>query len=719
MPASVVDSSPAVDSCGTAFVLRGEIPPRRLPLRYRLGLILSAAAMVLLPTLYLGLVALTGYGVWRYARGTYGFFREQENTLIMIFGYGGPIAAGLLLITFLIKPLFARAAEPESPATLDLDQQPGLRALLAAVCAKVGAPMPVRVDVDCTVNASARFRLGLLSLLGDDLVLTIGLPLVADLTAKQLAGVLAHELGHFAQGAAMRTTYIIRAVNGWFGRVVFERDTWDDLLAEYSRRLGVRAGIVLWVARGAIWLSRRLLRGLMYAGHAIACWQMRQMEFDADYYEVNVGGSADFCATMHELRHLAWANRAALDELGELWREHRLVDDFPGYIGERRQHLAHRLARRDRETAGKPVATRWSDTHPSDASREAAARALNLPGIFVGEGPARGLFHQFEELCREATAHYYRAGLELEYAADALLPTATAARPGREAAEAEQACADLLGPALALDRPVLWTVVDFRTPPSTHDPAALARQFAAARAEIERLRPIAEAAHREHDQVAHRLIAAGVGRQFVAARLEVDPTWFELDRADLPSIDAALVRLGQAAAAVPPALAEYDAAVHRWGVLVAGTARLFADSLPGDLAARVAASAQRLTDYRPWFRALPAWTADQRAFAFAVRFEDFLGARRNYTLLGAQCEKLRAIAAHAPALVEPAGWPLAPAHAPRSAKEQLERELQDVAPARHLARLIHLTAELYYHSVGRLVVDGLELERVLTQSELA
>ncbi len=40
------------------------------------------------------------------------------------------------------------------------------------------------------------------SLWGNDLVLTIGLPLVAGLSAKEFAGILAHEFGHFTQGLA-------------------------------------------------------------------------------------------------------------------------------------------------------------------------------------------------------------------------------------------------------------------------------------------------------------------------------------------------------------------------------------------------------------------------------------------------------------------------------------------------------------------------------------
>jgi hypothetical protein len=65
---------------------------------------------------------------------------------------------------------------------------------------------------------------------GNDLVLTIGMPLVAGMSLRQFAGVLAHEFGHFSQGAGMRLSFIIRSINLWFMRVVYERDDWDERL---------------------------------------------------------------------------------------------------------------------------------------------------------------------------------------------------------------------------------------------------------------------------------------------------------------------------------------------------------------------------------------------------------------------------------------------------------------------------------------------------------
>ena len=131
------------------------------------------------------------------------------------------------------------------------------------------------------MNASAHLANWALSP-SKELVLTIGLPLVAGLTLRQFTGVLAHEFGHFSQGAGMRLTLLIRSINRWFTRVVYERDEWDETLAGWSGQGHIAAILVVAMARASIWTTRRILWVLMHAGHLVSGFLSRQMEFDAD-----------------------------------------------------------------------------------------------------------------------------------------------------------------------------------------------------------------------------------------------------------------------------------------------------------------------------------------------------------------------------------------------------------------------------------------------------
>src|SRR5712664_1659797 len=84
----------------------GEVRPLRLSLGYKVGLGAILAAMIALPLIYLGLIACMAWGVYLYAvyglkllgviRYTYGF--------LLI--YAAPLAAGVILICFMIKPIF-------------------------------------------------------------------------------------------------------------------------------------------------------------------------------------------------------------------------------------------------------------------------------------------------------------------------------------------------------------------------------------------------------------------------------------------------------------------------------------------------------------------------------------------------------------------------------------------------------------------------------------
>jgi hypothetical protein len=67
--------------------------------------------------------------------------------------------------------------------------------------------------------------------------------------------------------------------------------------------------------------------------------------------------------------------------------------------------------------------TGWFDSHPSTASRIAAARRLNAPGLVHDERPAASLFRDFEHRCKAVTLGYYRAALGERMQASNLVPT--------------------------------------------------------------------------------------------------------------------------------------------------------------------------------------------------------------------------------------------------------------------------------------------------------
>jgi Zn-dependent protease with chaperone function len=398
------------------------VEPVPLPIVYRVALLVVACVMILLPLSYVALVGLLGYGVWYHATENLGVFHSwgyREAALL----YFGPIVGGAVSLLFLLKPLLAERSEGPRPSALQEVDQPLLFAYVTRLCRAVGAAMPREISVDLQVNASAALKGGPRSLLRDDLVLTVGLPIVSGLSLRQFTGVLAHELGHFAQRIGMRATYVIRSVNAWFARVVYERDAWDERLAHWSKGATL-AHVVLLGARALVWLSRRILWCLMSVGHLVSSFMLRQMEYDADRYQARIAGSAAVGEVLERLDRLSAAHHVAHAELYQVWQEGWLADDLPALIAAKAGQLTFCDGQPDRRgPAGLARLEPLFDTHPSARQRVASAMRDERPGIVRADLPATVLFSDYPGFCRRATADYYRRALGLDLTDTLIVPT--------------------------------------------------------------------------------------------------------------------------------------------------------------------------------------------------------------------------------------------------------------------------------------------------------
>jgi hypothetical protein len=201
-------------------------------------------------------------------------------------------------------------------------------------------------------------------------------------------------------------------VNTWFARVVYERDVWDLKLEEWSQRGDVRVQMVLTGCRLGVWLSRRVLKSLMTGGLVISGFLSRQMEYDADSYEVQLAGSDAFVSTMQRLRQLHVAARDCSRDLGSGLAHRTLPPDLPYLIVTRLGQLPAEMLAAAAEIPAQTSS--YLDTHPRDGDRHAAAVSAGEVGILVGgEQPAASLFRSFAALSERASRHYYEHQLGL------------------------------------------------------------------------------------------------------------------------------------------------------------------------------------------------------------------------------------------------------------------------------------------------------------------
>jgi hypothetical protein len=383
---------------------------------YKTGLVVVAFAMILLPLVYLAMIGAGGWSLYWWAthfKDVFGI--EAGGTRLLFFKlvvYYGPLLVGGIIVLFMIKPLFWRPPPHAQPLALNRESEPVLFAFIERICDLVGAPRPRRIDIDCNLNAGAGFRRGMRSLFSDDLVLTIGLPLVAGMNTRELAGIIAHEFGHFTQGFAMRLTFVIRSVNGWFFRVAYMRDAWDHALEEWAAEC--KDGwslIVVTCAQLGVWGTRLVLKLLMLAGHLIGCFMLRQMEYDADRYEIKVAGSAAFESATRRMHVLGISLKNSYKTMRVAFNlNHELPENFPAWLIRQDAELPASDKVKAEDTMGLDP-TGLFDTHPSNGDRIRCARQAGEPGVFQLEAPATVLFSNFDVVARQVTMLHYEDDL--------------------------------------------------------------------------------------------------------------------------------------------------------------------------------------------------------------------------------------------------------------------------------------------------------------------
>ena len=420
-------SSTEITAAELTGAFAGVAPRRRVSIFYQAGLLLVAVFMVLLPLAYLAFATFSAYCIYWYAMHARVLFSSFSGgvhlNILRVIAYVGPLLGGGVAVFFMFKPLLARRPKHAEPIELNPAQHPRLYQFIAQISDLLGVSMPKRTYLDCSLNAGAALRRGWLSFFGRDLVLILGLPLVAGLNTRQLAAVVAHELGHCTQGLAMRLGFVIDRIDRWFFRVIYERDTWDESFDEWANSVeDWRMGLVVGCARLAVWLSRKVLTMLMLIGHAASCFLSRQMEFHADACAMAVAGSEGVETLLIRLRELALLEHMAYASLEQIWQKrHLLPDSVPDFLDRLERRLPADFHEHARTTLLNESAGLFA-THPTAAQRIQKARQRAEPGTFNLEKPARELFNDFTATSQQVTGRHYRLTLHLAVTPPMLKP---------------------------------------------------------------------------------------------------------------------------------------------------------------------------------------------------------------------------------------------------------------------------------------------------------
>jgi Zn-dependent protease with chaperone function len=385
----------------------------KMTLGYKFGLFLTALFMILLPIIYVGLIAGLSILEYKYFVWTNDIF--EIRGIVDVALYLTVPATLCAIIIVLLKPLIFSLFWKDSRFEITKEREPLLFDFVQHLCTFIGAPMPRRIFVNCQVNAAAGMSYGIWGAIfgGNACDLMIGLPLVASLKTSEFAGILAHEFGHFTQSGTRRMNYIVRTFLDWFAHIYYYRD-WIDKCLTFGLCLGI-LGIPFYVVSFFVWITRRFIWILMMLGQYVAGFMSRQMEYDADRYEIRLGGSSRFAQTATQIIKLSIANDKTVSDIQYMLHEDRLPDNYPLLIAANMKILDEKLDRWASKAIQKSK-TGFCDTHPSEADRIAAANAMAEPGVLHVDAPASLFFRNFLALSREVSLDFYKneVGLDLK-----------------------------------------------------------------------------------------------------------------------------------------------------------------------------------------------------------------------------------------------------------------------------------------------------------------
>lgn len=380
---------------------------------YKQSFAVAVMASLAAPLIYgLLLLAVTGALYWYFAVGHSAWFGDSPwhghyLLTLWIMTWVVPAVAGLILIVFLLYPLWPQGEEP-TPMILDRKQYARFYTLMDKMSRAMGVPAPAYIRLDAYPNASAGPVKGMVSLARGELSLGIGLSFVMGMTVEQFLGVIAHEFGHFSQRSSMMAYVWINRVNHWLFMCAHGQDHWAGRFRAWKLKYDheiVQAS--LWVSEKLLIVVRALFRHLFDLNLRLTKPMSRQMEYDADLYQTRLVGSHKIHDLTIKARSLSWAWQAMGSiSYQTLHQSDRLPRNLPAAVQSLVERMTPQLKQQIEESL-QVEETRYWDTHPASMERIQHAEQANEPGRLHCDAPAHLLFPEIDRLCENATLYHY------------------------------------------------------------------------------------------------------------------------------------------------------------------------------------------------------------------------------------------------------------------------------------------------------------------------
>lgn len=372
---------------------RGRLAPRRGPV-HLLVLSVTVIVMTILPISYVlvvqGIGVFLGWSSFMTVKSLLaadGFpLRQCCQLICLLMGGAGWVS--------MVRPLLPAERRHTAAMQVTKNTQPSLFALVQTLCRHLGVRMPAEIWFDSKGSVRVHLRDGMRGMMGGDLVMTIGMPMAAVLSSRELAAALAQELGPCADGPGRTLTHVVREMNAWFYRALYHRDSWEDALAATTEkdesaimRFGIKAaGAFVWVSQRPFWL-------MMCVARWTSLLPMHMVEKRALVCAERLIGLDGSALLQHKHRVLAKAMKNARADIDEGVKHRRLPENFTLLVTR--------------------IFSQLIDAAPPPAPKKAKGEAKNPPAAHLidqlpSNAEAAALFRQFVALARQISYFYYQ-----------------------------------------------------------------------------------------------------------------------------------------------------------------------------------------------------------------------------------------------------------------------------------------------------------------------
>ncbi len=331
----------------------------------------------------------------------------------------GAIGTGVFILPFIIKFLFKKHITDRSHLTeITRSEEPELFKMIDEIVKETGTDFPKKTYLSYDVNASVFYDSSFWSMfLPIKKNLTIGVGLVNTSTKQELKAILSHEFGHFSQRSMKVGSYVYN-VNKIIFNLVNDDESYRNSIESWANMSGyfsIFAAISLFITQKIQWVLTKMYSFVNIRHMALS----REMEFHADEVAAHIAGSL---ALEESLLRIELASSSYNNVLSfydhkisknqsskNIYKEQFFVMNFFAQLNE--LEIKHNLPNVKLSESGLfnksklVIENQWA-SHPSHEERIAKLRALNITKE-TDHGPARNLFHNFEQIEEKLTAKLF------------------------------------------------------------------------------------------------------------------------------------------------------------------------------------------------------------------------------------------------------------------------------------------------------------------------